>query len=163
MKIVSKARYFVTGVIMGAVLFSGVSYAATKLTNIQVQFLNTKIFVDGVNKPLAKGQAIFSYNGFVYVPLSHVTTQHSKPLTYDPKIDAYYIGSTTTQDQAMSKAFDYLKNKTLYDVTKIAVMVDGQDDTNYFVRVFENHPDHIATIMWLNVNKKTGEVMKQDL
>ena len=64
-------RYVTVGVVLGGVLFSGVSYAATAI-NIAVNFQPLKYFFDGVEKKAPADQQGFIYNGTTYVPLRFV-------------------------------------------------------------------------------------------
>jgi NPCBM/NEW2 domain./Copper amine oxidase N-terminal domain. len=78
------------GVVLGGVLFSGVSYAAS--TSIDVNFQPLKYFFDGVEKKAPADQQGFVYKGTTYVPLRFVSEALGKKVGYDGKTSSIYVG-----------------------------------------------------------------------
>lgn len=78
------------GVVLGGVLFSGVSYAAS--TSIDVNFQPLKYFFDGVEKKAPADQQGFMYKGTTYVPLRFVSEALGKKVGYDGKTSSIYVG-----------------------------------------------------------------------
>ncbi|SCX80983.1 Copper amine oxidase N-terminal domain-containing protein [Paenibacillus polysaccharolyticus] len=87
----TKLKYLCSGIILGSVLFTGVSYAATT-ANIGVNFLPLKFFVDGVEKRMPEGQQGFVYKGTTYVPLRFVSESLGKSVGYDAPSYSVYVG-----------------------------------------------------------------------
>lgn len=88
----SKLKYLSIGSILGAILFSGVGYAATTLTSINVAFMPLKYFFDGVEKPGPSDQQGFIYNGTTYVPLRYMAETLNKKVGWEGKTSSIYIG-----------------------------------------------------------------------
>src|SRR5690625_1255253 len=61
-----------------------------------------------------------------------------------------------TEDEAVNKVKEYIEEHENYD--NVSVMVDKEEDNQYKVKVFENHPDHLATLGWYSIDKSTGKV-----
>ncbi|GAB6552314.1 hypothetical protein bcgnr5378_05400 [Bacillus cereus] len=62
-----------------------------------------------------------------------------------------------------SKAEDLVRTQYNLPIS-LYVKYDHDDENgNYVIRVFENHPDHIATVGWYVVNPKTKKVNKMQL
>ncbi|GCF69126.1 hypothetical protein BC2903_29450 [Bacillus cereus] len=62
-----------------------------------------------------------------------------------------------------SKAEDLVQTQYNLPIS-LYVKYDHDDENgNYVIRVFENHPDHIATVGWYVVNPKTKKVNKMQL
>ncbi|GIO12176.1 hypothetical protein J19TS2_17310 [Cohnella xylanilytica] len=78
------------GVVLGGVLFSGVSYAAS--TSIDVSFQPLKYFFDGVEKKAPADQQGFMYKGTTYVPLRFVSESLGKKVGYEGKTSSIYVG-----------------------------------------------------------------------
>lgn len=59
-------------------------------------------------------------------------------------------------------AFNIIKNK--FNYTALGICYDYTGDAQhdgkdfYIIHVFENHPDHIATLGWYDVEKKSGRI-----
>lgn len=87
----TKLRYACSGMILGGVLFSGLSYAASS-TSIGVNFLPLKFFVDGVEKRMPDSQKGFVYQGTTYVPLRFVAESLGKQVGYDGPTYSVYVG-----------------------------------------------------------------------
>ena len=66
-----------------------------------------------------------------------------------------------SEEKAIDNVLEYVKEHEDYD--EVNAMVDGEEEGALNVRVFENHSDHIATLGWYVVDKKTGEVKSKDL
>lgn len=70
--------------------------------------------------------------------------------------------ATASKDEAIAKVkllpevIDYLKR-----VPNGLVLVNGEEDNEYMVQVYELKDGHSATFNWYNVDKTTGEVEKQ--
>ncbi|RXT04545.1 stalk domain-containing protein [Ammoniphilus sp. CFH 90114] len=75
-----RVRDFVSGVMVGAILFSGVAYAAS--TKIDVSFKPIKFFFEGEEKIAGSGEQGFVYNGRTYVPLRFMGESLGKEVTY---------------------------------------------------------------------------------
>lgn len=106
------------GVILGGVLFSGVSYAAS--TTIDVNFQPLKYFFDGVEKKAQADQQGFIYKGTTYVPLRFVSEALGKKVGYEGASSSIYIG------KQKEGTVTYLENmKTLTsDVTGTPIPTD---------------------------------------
>jgi len=79
------------GVVLGGMLFSGVSYAASA-TNIEVFFQPLKYFFDGIEKKAPQDQQGFVYKGTTYVPLRFVSESLGKKVGYEGKTSSIYVG-----------------------------------------------------------------------
>jgi len=92
------------GVVLGGMLFSGVSYAASA-TSIDVYFQPLKYFFDGVEKKAPTNQQGFIYKGTTYVPLRFVSESLEKKVSYDGPTSSIYVGKqkegTTTYIEDM--------------------------------------------------------------
>jgi hypothetical protein len=89
----SKLKYLVSGIIIGAVLFSGVSgLAASFKQTIEVNYLPLKYFVDGVEKKPSANQQGFVYQGTTYVPLRFVGESLNQKVAWEGKTTSIYIG-----------------------------------------------------------------------
>lgn len=64
--------------------------------------------------------------------------------------------NAVTKVKALTEVIDYLKR-----VPNGLVAVNGQEDNVYMVQVYEIKNGHTATFNWYNVNKTTGDVIKQ--
>ncbi len=84
-------KHMTVGAILGGVLFSGVSYAATSM-NITVSVLPLKYYFDGVEKKAPADQQGFIYKGTTYVPLRFVSDALGKKVGYDGKTTSIYVG-----------------------------------------------------------------------
>ncbi|WP_054023776.1 stalk domain-containing protein [Bacillus sp. FJAT-28004] len=80
------------GIVLGGVLFSGVSYAASA-TSIDVNFQPLKYFFDGVEKKAPADQQGFIYKGTTYVPLRFVSEALGKKVGYDGPTSSIYVGN----------------------------------------------------------------------
>ncbi|GMK40609.1 hypothetical protein PCCS19_36650 [Paenibacillus sp. CCS19] len=94
------------GVVLGGVLFSGVSYAAS--TSINVNFLPLKYFFDGIEKKAPEDQQGFVYKGTTYVPLRFVSEAFGKKVGYDGKTSSVYVG------KQKEGAFTYMEQMKAY-------------------------------------------------
>lgn len=90
-KIKQNLKMLTAGAVLGGVLFSGVSYAASA-TNIDVYFQPLKYFFDGVEKKSPADQQGFIYQGTTYVPLRFVSEALGKEVGYDGPTSSIYVG-----------------------------------------------------------------------
>lgn len=95
-------KMLTTGLILGGVLFSGVSYA-TSATSIDVYFQPLKYFFDGVEKKAPAEQQGFIYQGTTYVPLRFVSESLGKEVGYDGATTSIYVGK---QPEGQKKFLD---------------------------------------------------------
>lgn len=86
-----RAKDITVGAVLGGMLFSGVSYAATA-TSINVNFLPLKYFFDGVEKKAPQDQQGFVYQGTTYVPLRFAAEALGKKVGYDGPTSSIYVG-----------------------------------------------------------------------
>lgn len=96
------------GIVLGGVLFSGVSYAAS--TSIEVNFQSLKYFFDGVEKKAPSDQQGFIYKGTTYVPLRFVSEALGKKVGYEGKTSSIYVGK---QPEGQKTFLEDMKTLTL--------------------------------------------------
>jgi hypothetical protein len=85
-----KLKYIMSGVLIGALLFGGIGYAAG--TQITVNFLPLKYFFDGVEKRPPGDQNGFVYQGTTYVPLRFVSDSFDKKVAWEGSTYSIYLG-----------------------------------------------------------------------
>lgn len=166
------------GVVLGGILFSGVSYA-TSATNIDVYFQPLKYFFDGVEKKAPEDQQGFIYNGTTYVPLRFVSDALGKKVGYDGKTTSIYVGkqkagqvtylddmSTLTRDEnnGLSAGADgFITN--MNEVYSRSWLIGKQDSDSEMSRSYEyvldgNYSKFNALIApwkgWANTKKSTN-------
>src|SRR5699024_8751294 len=61
-----------------------------------------------------------------------------------------------TQQKAVENVKTYIEEHEDYD--EFTVMIDREEDGKYHLKVFENKPDHNATLGWYSVDKLSGKV-----
>jgi hypothetical protein len=97
----SKFRYLVSGFILGSVLFSGLTYAATT-NSISVSLDRVKFIINGVDKTTSDGKfnnqgsivpASFIYSGTTYIPMRMVSNMLGKTVDWDGSTRSVIIGS----------------------------------------------------------------------
>lgn len=113
----AKLKYLCSGIILGGALFTGVSYAATA-TNIGVNFLPLKFYIDGSEKRLPEGQQSFVYQGTTYVPLRFVSEALGKKVGYDAPSYSVYVGK---QKEGTVTYLENMKSHTSDDKGSIGV------------------------------------------
>lgn len=86
-----RAKDITVGAVLGGMLFSGVSYAASA-TSINVNFLPLKYFFDGIEKKAPQDQQGFVYQGTTYVPLRFAAEALGKKVGYDGPTSSIYVG-----------------------------------------------------------------------
>jgi len=83
-------KQFISGVVVGAILFSGVAYAAS--TTINVDFKNIKYYFDGEQKEAPADNQGFIYNNTTYVPLRFLSESLGKEVTWEGATESIYVG-----------------------------------------------------------------------
>ena len=86
-------KQLIIGVILGALLFSGVSVATNGLKSINVMYNNIKIAVDG--KEVKTDSEPFVYNGSTYVPIRVVSEALGAEVNWNDKTKTVEIGKAT--------------------------------------------------------------------
>lgn len=106
---------FVSGVLVGALLFGTVAFASTA---INVDFIPMKFVFDGVSKALPEGQAGFIYQGRTYVPLRFVSESVGKEVSWDSATQTAFIGKqpATQAPQATSDLETYSNSTDNYSI-----------------------------------------------
>ncbi|MCY9696428.1 stalk domain-containing protein [Paenibacillus alginolyticus] len=133
----SKLKYLSIGSILGAILFSGVGYAATTLTSINVAFMPLKYFFEGVEKPGPSDQQGFIYNGTTYVPLRYMAETLNKKVGWDGKTSSIYIGK---QPEGTTTYLEELKAHTIGPGSASGIYKRDNWETNMgekYVHVFD--------------------------
>jgi len=105
-----RAKDITVGAVLGGMLFSGVSYAASA-TSINVNFLPLKYFFDGVEKKAPQDQQGFVYQGTTYVPLRFAAEALGKKVSYEGKTTSVYVGK---QPEGQKTFLDDLKPLSTY-------------------------------------------------
>jgi hypothetical protein len=100
-----KLRVGLIGFLMGAMFFSSVAYAATK---IEVTFLPLKYYFDGIQKLAPEDQQGFVYKGTTYVPLRFVSEALEKEVGYEGKTKSIYVGKQPEGTYKYLKEFEPL-------------------------------------------------------
>lgn len=100
-----RAKDITVGAVLGGMLFSGVSYAASA-TSINVNFLPLKYFFDGIEKKAPQDQQGFIYQGTTYVPLRFASEALGKKVSYEGKTASVYVGK---QPEGQKTFLDDLK------------------------------------------------------
>jgi hypothetical protein len=98
-----KLRAGLIGFLMGAMFFSSVAYAATK---IEVTFLPLKYYFDGIQKLAPEDQQGFVYKGTTYVPLRFVSEALEKEVGYEGKTKSVYVGKQPEGTYKYLKEFE---------------------------------------------------------
>lgn len=155
-----KVKGIVLGIAIGTMLTGATAFAASGTTNIKVVIQKLGIYVDGTKKTAA--DAII-YKGTTYVPARSVSNAIGKEIGLVN--GGLYIGKQPvikiTEDRAMELVYKKIKSEA--DKYHLHFMIDGNEDNEYTIRVFEDFPDHIATYGWYYVNKTNGTVSKEDI
>lgn len=112
----SKAKYMVSGFLIGAVFFGSVAMAAT--SKIDVSFDAVKFIIDKVDKTPADNKfnnngtnvpASLIYQGTTYIPLRLASNMLNKPIEWDGKTRSVLVGDSVAGG-------DYLSNMPPVDV-----------------------------------------------
>ncbi len=86
----------VTGMLIGAILTSGVAFAKNGTEMIQALYNNIKIYVDGekINPKDATGKVVepFIYNGTTYLPVRAIGNAIGKEVYWEGSTQSVYIG-----------------------------------------------------------------------
>ncbi|MHA0856349.1 stalk domain-containing protein [Paenibacillus sp. CMAA1364] len=91
-----KALTRITLIIMlFTMIFSGVAYASTKATSIQVYFYNLKYLFDGTEKKAPENNKGFIYKGTTYVPLRFVADNLNQDVKWNA--ETHTISMTSQQ------------------------------------------------------------------
>lgn len=153
-----RVKGLVVGLTIGSLLTGATAFAATGI-NINVVTKKLSIFIDGIKKTSTDG---FIYKGTTYVPIKSVGTSLGKQVgLYDSSL---YIGQQPTA-LTETKAIEllYSKIKIAADKYNLHYMIEESDAQNYYIKAFEDFPDHIATYGFYTVNKYTSKVTKYDI
>ncbi|MBE1446081.1 NPCBM/NEW2 domain-containing protein [Paenibacillus sp. OAS669] len=84
-------RLLASGFLIGAVCFSGITYAAVGGTQIEVYFNSLKYKIDGIEKKPSEGQG-FIYDGTTYVPLRFIGEALGKNVEYEGGTGTIWVG-----------------------------------------------------------------------
>lgn len=92
-----KLKGVAIGLLMGALLTGGISYAANRAETIEVLYDNIKIFIDGeeLDPRDGNGQKVepFIYNGTTYLPVRAVGQAVGKSVEWDGVEKVVYLGA----------------------------------------------------------------------
>ncbi|HJV46216.1 MAG TPA: stalk domain-containing protein [Bacillota bacterium] len=85
----TKVKYYLSGTITGAILFSGIAYAST---SIDVEFKPIKFYFDMVKRNPPEDKQGFIYNGTTYVPLRFLSENLGHMVHWDGDTSSIYLG-----------------------------------------------------------------------
>lgn len=107
-------KYLVIGFILGALTFGSAAALASITSQLAyVTFSDIKVFVDGVK--VTSDVEPFTYNGRVMLPVRAVAEAFKKPVEWDEKQKAVYIG----QRYPSPLTYEFLVQKPIARVDKI--------------------------------------------
>ncbi len=155
-------RILIFGVI-AALLLSTAAFAGGYRKKIEVMFNSVNIKVNG--NPVKANNIV--YNGTTYVPIRAVSEMLEKEVKWDKKTRTASINDIDKNIISEEDAMDLVGNvgKNKYD--RFSLMPSGTENVNnkmfYVIRLFEDHPTHIATLGWYYVDSETGDVYEWDL
>ena len=112
-------------------------------TTINNQVYGVHLFAEGASEEKAAYENALLY---MFKSLQFANTTSGK-LTNEKAV---------VRVRAFSEVVNYLKR-----IPNGLVEVNGEDDTNYMVQVYEIKDGHTATFNWYTVDKTTGEVKKE--
>lgn len=92
------------GFVCGAVFFSGLTYAMTGSTSIEVYFRELQYYFDGLNKQPEKDLQGFIYKDTTYVPLRFVSESLGKQVSWDDATSSIHIGEKPVQKPGPTQA-----------------------------------------------------------
>ena len=118
------------GILIGALLTGGASYAKTAVENLTVNYNNIKVYKDNVQYQLkdANGYVVepFIYNGTTYLPVRGVAELAGMTVTWDDSTKSVYLWQSASAEADLVVAcppYDS-KNCSIYDVDEYFKM-DG--------------------------------------
>lgn len=135
MQFKERIKYFLTGLIVGSLLFSTITIAAG--TNISAYFYPIKYYFDGVEKTPPDSQKGFIYNGTTYVPLRFMAQSLGKEVGWDGSTYSVFVGKQPNISLMKDlEAFDARYESTLQKVTSFksntgAVYAHGYVGSSY--------------------------------
>lgn len=160
-------KSFIGGIIVGSVLFSGITYATTNSSLDEVAKPYTYYF-DAVPKSPEAGKQGFLYKNSVYVPIRFVAENLGKSVMYDTKTASIYIGKLpTTKMYSKLEAVELVKKKYSKDIpAAFNVEYDHDDENgNYVIHIykevinnFQSGDSYTSTFGYFIVNPRTGVI-----
>ncbi len=103
-------KKFISGLMVGAVLMTGVAYASG--TKIEAYLTSAKYYFNGIEK--ASGTGALVYKNTTYVPLRFVSENLGKEIVWDEKANSAYIND-----------IGHLKAPKITEVPKMTSYQDG--------------------------------------
>lgn len=116
-------KQLITGIILGALLFGGVSIATTGLKSINVSYNNIKIAVDG--KEVKTDAEPFIYEGRTFVPIRVISEALGAEVDWNDKTKTVEIGSPNYIQ--LSPTMALIKDEAIFgDYYYLGEVKDGQ-------------------------------------
>lgn len=123
---------FVLGVLVCAVLFGGIVYAATTTKTIQVTYSGIKMTLDGdeIIPKDALGNSVepFAYNGSTYLPVRAVAEAFGKNVEWDGKNNTIVFSSEKEVEKPKGtdlSTLDYGNYQEAYDSNAVTFVKNG--------------------------------------
>jgi hypothetical protein len=125
----TKMKYYLSGIITGAVFFSGAAYASTA---INVDFKPIKFYFDMVKKsPPADKQGLI-YNGTTYVPLRFMSESLGQEVNWDGDTSSIYIGKQP--DHVNLEDLESSTSKQTYVSTETSFITNAKTEYNHALK-----------------------------
>ncbi|WP_010243744.1 NPCBM/NEW2 domain-containing protein [Acetivibrio cellulolyticus] len=129
----SKAKYFLIGLVIGSIFFSSVAFAAT---NYNLELFGVKLIFNGEEKKGSDKENMYwngkyyvptalIYNGTTYVPLRFFSESIGQPVDY--KNNTIYVGKISDNEKTWSYMIDtilpfYTDSSAYYNANKTMTM-----------------------------------------
>ena len=170
----------VAGVLIGAMLTSGVVFAKQMSETAELFYNNIKIYIDGgeIVPKDANGNMVepFTMNGTTYLPVRAISNAFGKDVEWDGATQSVYIGKKdqTKPDNYLDKIqYTYYEPGTddddnaLYDINGIVTDFTGNTYTNGYLfkqRVFQPQKlDTPLNLQYTNFKGKISMIEKTDI
>lgn len=161
-------KSFIGGVIVGSVLFSGITYATSSTSLDELTKIPYTYYFDAVPKSPDSSKQGFLYKNSVYVPIRFVAENLGKSVMYDSKTASIYIGKLpVAKMHSKLEAVELVKKKYANKIpADYKVEYDHDDENgNYVIHIykevinnFQSGDSYISTYGYFIVNPNSGAI-----
>lgn len=163
MRTMTKAKYVMSGFVLGTMFFGGIGFAASSSQAIQVSLQKILFKVDGVEKTTANGNynnngvevpASFMYKGTNYLPMRMVAEMLGKEVAWDGKNSTVLIGSKLGYGKYLSDIAPSKFTGSVRVNTNAYMMNKGQ----YYDKGLSLHYAYEGTTIFYDLNAQYSEL-----